>query len=309
MTGLVTVFGGDGFIGRYTVSALLRDGWRVRVASRRPKRGWFLKAQADLGQIAWTTSDIGDAGSVARAVAGADAVVNLVGSFDDMDRVHVTGARTIAQAARDSGVRQLAHVSAIGADSESRSNYGRTKGEGEAAVRAAFPDAAILRPSIVFGREDRFINRFAGLIGMLPLVPIIGGGAKFQPVYVGDVAKAITAALGNDADARKAFELGGPEVLTMAQINRWTAAQIGRDPGFIEVPDSVSALLARATGWLPLAPISWDQWLMLQNDTVVADGAAGFADLGIAPLPLDAVADGWLVQYRRHGRFAVKTAA
>jgi uncharacterized protein YbjT (DUF2867 family) len=308
MTGLVTVFGGDGFIGRYTVNALLRDGWRVKVASRKSKRGWFLKAQADLGHIAWATADINDRASVARAIEGADAVVNLVGSFDNMDRVHVAGARSIAEAATVAGVKALVHVSAIGADAKSGCDYGRTKGEGEAAVRAAFPAATILRPSIVFGREDAFINRFAGLIRKLPIVPIIGGRAKFQPVYVGDVAKAVSAALG-EAHAGKTLELGGPEVLSMAQINRWIAARIGYDRSFIEVPDAAAAMLARTTGWLPAAPITWDQWLMLQKDNVVAEGAAGFEDLGIVPLPLDAVSEGWLVQYRKHGRFADKIAA
>ena len=199
--------------------------------------------------------------------------------------------------------RALVHVSAVGADTGSASAYGRSKGDGEAAVRAAFADAAILRPSIIFGREDQFINRFAGLIRMSPVVPVIAPDAKFQPAYVGDVADAVVAALGSAA-AGKIFEIGGPQVLTMRELLRWIADATGRSPLFVEIPDFAASALASGFGWAPFAPITRDQWLMLQHDNVVASGAAGLAEFGIAPTSLAAVADGWLVQYRRHGRFA-----
>ena len=178
-----------------------------------------------------------------------------------------------------------------------------SKGDGEAAVRKAFPGAAILRPSILFGREDNFINRFATMIRFLPVVPVVAPQTKFQPVYVGDVADAVLATLGEDA-AGNMFELGGPQVLTMLDLQRWIAAATGRKRLFVEMPDMVSGALATGLGWAPGAPITKDQWLMLQRDNVVAAGAAGLGQLGITPTSLAAVADGWLVQYRRHGRFA-----
>lgn len=305
MVETVTVFGGDGFVGRYVVQALLKAGHRVRVASRNPKRGWFLKAQANLGQIAYVAADITRAETLRHAVEGACAVINLVGILKgDFDAVHRQGAANVAAAARAAGVETLVHLSAIGADAESQSAYGRSKGQGEAAARAAFPAATILRPSIIFGREDQFINRFAGLIRILPFVPVIGGATRFQPAFVGDVARAVAAIVDDpQAHAAKTYELGGPEVMTMTGINRWIAEATGRDRPLIEIPDEVSGLLATLTGWLPGAPITRDQWLMLQCDNVVAAKAKGLAALGIAPTPLDAVAPGWLVQYRKHGRF------
>lgn len=299
---IVTVFGGGGFLGRYVAQALLRDGWQVRVAERAPKNAWRLKAQANLGQIAFVSADITRPETLEKAVAGTTAVVNLVGRFDHMDEVHVAGARHVAEAAARSGASALVHVSAIGADAESPSAYGRTKGEGEAAVRAAFPAATILRPSVVFGREDAFINRFAGLIRMMPVMPVIGGAALLQPVFAGDVAKAVVAGLARPGET---FELGGPDVFSMAALNQWIADKTGRSPLFIEVPDAVSGAIATLTGWLPGAPITADQWKMLQSPNVVAEDAKTLADLGIAPTPLDLVADGWLIEYRRHGRFGV----
>lgn len=304
---LITVFGGGGFIGRYVVQRLLARGARVRIAEREPRKALFLKPLGGLGQTQFVAADVRDAASVARALQGSDAVINLVGSFDDMFAVQADGAGNVAAAASAAGVSTLVHISAIGADSDSESKYGRSKGEGEATVRAAFPQATIVRPSIVFGREDRFINRFAGMIRMAPIVPVIAPGAKFQPVYVGDVADAVVAALGNDA-AGKAFELGGPQVLTMLALQRWIADATGRSPLFVEIPDVVGGALASGFGWAPGAPITKDQWLMLQRDNVVAPGAASLGDLGIVPTSLAAVADGWLVQYRRHGRFAELTA-
>ena len=300
---LITVIGGGGFLGRYVVQRLLARGARVRVGEREPRKAVFLKPLGGLGQTQFVIADVRDPASVARAVAGSDAVINLAGAFDDMQAVQADGAGHVAAAAKSAGARTLVHISAIGADSDGASAYARSRGDGEAAVRRAFPRAAILRPSIIFGREDHFINRFAAIIRLAPVIPIIAAGTKFQPAYVGDVAEAVVAALGDDA-AGKLFELGGPQVLTMAELQRWIAEATGRKPLFVELPDAVSAVLATAFGWAPGAPITKDQWLMLQRDNVVAGGAAGFDQFGITPTSLGAVAEGWLVQYRRNGRFA-----
>ena len=302
---LVTVFGGSGFLGRYIVRALLDTGARVRIAARNPGDGWFLKTQGGLGQTQFVAADVRKPDSVARALVGATAAVNLVGILKgDFDAFHVEGACNVAQGAAKAGCGALVQVSAIGADPASASAYGRSKGEGEAAVRAAFPSATVLRPSIVFGREDGFVNRFADLIAMLPVVPIIRGPAKFQPVYVGDVADAVVAALGDPAaHGDKTYELGGPEVISMAALNRWIAAATGRKRAFVAMPDAVAGAMASLTGWLPGAPMTRDQWLMLQSDNVVT-AADGLKALGVASTPLEAVAEGWLVRYRRHGRFA-----
>lgn len=300
---LITVLGGGGFVGRYVVQRLLARGARVRIAQRNPRAATFLKPLGGLGQTQFVAADVRDAASIARAVAGSDAVINLVGAFGDMQAVQADGAGHVAAAAAAAGVRTLAHVSAIGADRDSLSAYGRSKGDGEAAVRAAFPGAAILRPSIVFGREDQFINRFAAMMRVSPVIPIIAPATKFQPVYVGDVADAVVAALA-PAAAGQLYELGGPEVLTMAALLRWIADATGRSPLFVDVPDFVASALASGLGWAPGAPITKDQWLMLQQDNVAAADAAGLPQLGIVPTSLAAVADGWLVQYRRLGRFA-----
>jgi len=299
---LIIVFGGGGFVGRYVVQKLLARGARVRIAEREPRKALFLKPLGGLGQTQFVAADVRDAASVARAVQGSDAVVNLVGSFDDMQAVHIEGAGNVAKAVASAGIGVLVHLSAIGADGESASMYGRSKGAGDTLVRLHFPAAAILRPSIVFGREDKFINRFAAMIRMLPVIPVIAPKAKFQPVYVGDVADAVVGAL--DAAPGALFELGGPQVLTMGELQRWIADATGRSRLFVDVPDAVAGALASGLGWAPGAPITKDQWLMLQRDTIVAAGAAGFGDLGITPNSLASVADGWLVQYRRHGRFA-----
>jgi len=302
---LVTVFGGDGFVGRYVVQALLKSGARVRVASRNPKRGWFLKSQANLGQIAYVAADVTRPETLVRALNEADIAINLVGSFDNMDMIQNRGAANVAAAAAKAGVGQLIHMSAIGADSASPSGYGKSKGDGEAAVRAAFPGAVILRPSIIFGREDQFINRFAGLIRMLPVVPVFSAETRFQPVFVGDVAHAVMAALAKTEAAGKIYELGGPQTFSMLEINQWVADSCGREKYYFQVSDLIGAGMAKLTGWLPGAPMTWDQWLMLQSDNVVSEGASGLSALGVAPTPLEAIAPGWLVQYRKHGRFGV----
>lgn len=306
---LVTVFGGGGFLGRYAVQALLAKGYRVRVAQRDPRQAWFLKPQGGLGQTQFVAADLARPDTVLRAVQGADAVVNLVGVLQGaFQRVHVTGARNIAEAATKAGVGTLVQVSAIGADSASPSAYGRSKGDGEAAVRAAFPTAIILRPSVVFGPEDQFVNRFAGMIAKVPAVPVLRAGARFQPVYVADVAAAIAAALATpDAYAGRTLALGGPDIITMEGLIRYIARTIGRRPVIVALPDMVGATIARA-GFLPGAPITQDQWRMLQRDNVVGDRADaqedGLAAMGLTPTPLAAVAPDWLVRYRRQGRFA-----
>jgi uncharacterized protein YbjT (DUF2867 family) len=303
---LVTIFGGGGFLGRYVAQALLTKGLRVRVACRNPAGAMHIKPLGNLGQVQLIAADVRKPASVARAVSDADAVVNLVGSFANMNAVQNLGAGNVAKAAADAGVNALVHISAIGANPDSEAEYGRSKAAGEAAVRTAFPSATILRPSIVFGREDQFINRFAGLIRMLPIVPVIGAGTLFQPVYVGDVAKAIAVAL--DGPSGETFELGGPDIYSMLELNRWIAKAIGRDPAFIEVPDIAARLLAKGTGWLPGAPITMDQYKMLGSDNVVT-GSDGLVSFGIVPTPLDVVADDWLDIYRKHGRFGRASAA
>ena len=303
---LVTVFGGGGFVGRYVVQALCGAGARVRVAVRNTRVAGSLKTLGNLGQVSLAACDITKPGSIANALAGADMAVNLVGSFDNMDAVQRAGAGNVAQAAADAnsgaGLAALVHISAIGADVDSDAVYGRSKGAGEMAVRLAFPSAVILRPSIVFGREDAFINRFAGLIRMLPVVPVIGAATKFQPVFVGDVAKAVVAAL-RGGHSGETLELGGPQVLSMLQLNEWIARATGRSGKlFVPVPNFAAKAMATGTGWLPGAPITSDQFKMLGRDNVVS-GVDGLAAFGITPTPLDAVAEGWLDIYRKHGRF------
>ena len=306
MAGLVTIFGGGGFLGRYVVQELLKGGVRVRVAGRDPKNAWFLKTQGGLGQTQFVSADITRPDSVARAVQGSTAVVNLVGLLAGaFDAVHVAGARTIAEAARATGADAMVQVSAIGADPASASHYARTKGEGEAAVRAAFPTATILRPSILFGPEDQFVNKFAQMARILPVLPVIRGPVLFQPAFVADVARAIArAALDPLTYGGRTFELGGPERISMEALNRWIAAEIGRSPAIVNIPDAAAALMAKVGRFVPGAPITPDQFLLLQSDNVVAPDADGFAAFGIDPVPLAAVAPGWLVRYRRHGRFS-----
>jgi uncharacterized protein YbjT (DUF2867 family) len=306
---LVTVFGGSGFLGRYVTQALLAQGARLRVAGQTMVSGQHLKPLGNLGQLQLIAADVRKPASLMRAVTGVDMVVNLVGSFDNLNAIQHLGAGNIAKAAAAAGCAALVHVSAIGADANSAAEYGRSKAAGEAAVLGAFPSAVILRPSIVFGREDAFINRFAGLIRMLPVVPVIGAGARFQPVFVGDVARAVVAALSDTRFAGQTLELGGPQVFTMRALNEWIAGAIGRDPAFVDVPDFAAYAMARGTGWMPGAPITLDQFRMLGNDNVVADGKDGLAMMDIAATPLDAVADDWLDIYRKHGRFKSQAAS
>lgn len=302
---LVTLFGGSGFLGRYVAQGLLAAGVRIRLAERDPSAAQRVRPTAGLGKVQIVPANILRPESVAAALHGADAAVNLVGILSgDFQAVHVRGAENVARAAADAGLGGLVHISAIGADADSPSAYGRSKGQGEAAVRAAFPAATIIRPSILFGPEDQFTNRFAGLMAGAPFVPVLSGKTKFQPAYVVDVAHAIVkAALDPAGFGGRTFELGGPQVMTMRQVNEELARLTARQPNFIDVPDAAGSALASLTGWLPGAPITRDQWLMLQKDNVVGPDADGFAAFGIDPTPMGAVAGRWLVNYRKHGRF------
>lgn len=306
---LVTLFGGGGFLGRHAAQALMQAGARVRIVQRDPKRAFAVKALGNLGQVQFVAADASNAEAVRKATTGSDAVVNLIGILKgDFQRAHVTTAVNIAEAAAASGAAMV-QISAIGAAADSASAYGRSKYAGEAKVRMMLPQVTILRPSIVFGREDGFINRFAGMIRMAPVVPVVAPHTRFQPVFVGDVADAMVAALADPAaHAGKTYELGGPQAISMRALIEWIAGKIGRAPLLVDVPDFAASALASATGWLPGAPITKDQWAMLGSDNVVAPGARTLADLGVAPTPLDAVAEGWLDIYRRHGRFGGKAA-
>lgn len=296
---LVTLIGGGGFIGRYVAQDLLRAGARVRIAQRNPKQAFFLKPLGGLGQTQFIAIDVARPDTVARAVAGSDVVINLSGTWGDFDAVHVRGSENVARAAAEAGVAALIHLSANGADAQGASAYARSKAEGEARVRAAFAGATVLRPTVVFGREDQFTNRFAGMMGW-PVVPVLRAETKFQPVYVVDVADAVATVLADpEAHAGRTYELGGPDVMTMRELFRAIAREAGRKPRFVELSDGLGGLLAG----LPGTPITRDQWQMLQCDTLVPEGAEGLAALGVTPTPFAAVASLWLVRFRRAGRF------
>lgn len=303
---LVTVFGGAGFIGRYVCEALFRAGVRVRIAQRDPRKAYIIQPLAPVGRFGFAKADVTDAASVREAVKSATAVINLCGVFGRAMRgVHVEGAHNVALAAREAGARALVQVSAIGADVASPSWYGRTKGEGEAAVRSAFPGATIIRPSLVFGPEDNLTNRFARM-ARLPFLPLIAGKRNFRPVYVRDVAGAIAmAALEPTRFGGKAFEIGGPQVLSMTELHREVLAITGQDPQLVQLPDFLASLMSRF-GWLPGAPLTRDQWLMLQRDNVPAKDAAGLEAFGIEPTPLAAVAYEWLGRFRPGGKFGAR---
>ena len=311
MDELVTLFGGGGFLGRYVVQELLAAGARVRVAARDPSHAYFLKPLGGLGQSQFAVADVTKADSAMRVAQGSTAVINLVGVLSGaFERVHVDGARNAARAAAKAGAKAFVQVSAIGADAAAASAYERTKGLGEQAVRDAFADATIVRPSILFGPEDGFINRFAGMIALAPIVPVVRSSVRFQPAWVGDVARAIArAALHPREHGGKTYELGGPEIVSMEELNRRIARAIGRTPRLLPVPDGIAAAMARFGGWLPGAPMTWDQWLMLRQDNVAGANTEGFAAFGIDPTPLAAVAPGYLVRYRRNGRFGQSAAA
>ena len=302
---LVVLIGGSGFFGCHLAQELLTRGARLRIASRHPERAYSLKPLGNLGQVQFVRCDVTRAASLAAAVTGANAVVNLVGAFaGNLDAVQGKGAGTIAAAARDAGAGAFVHVSAIGADPESSVAYARTKAEGEDAVRAAFPQATILRPSILFGQDDGFLNMFGGLIEALPALPVFAPNAKLQPLFVDDAAQAVAHALADPAaHGGKLYEIAGPEVLTMLELNEAIAAAEGRKRLFVPLPDAVSGAIAAFTGWLPGAPMTTSQWKLLQPGNVASGQFPGLKELGVSPRPLRLFLDRWMVRYRRCGRF------
>ena len=301
---LVTVFGGGGFIGRYVCEYLMKRGVRVRIAQRNPRQAFFIQPLGQVGQFGFERADITNMDSVRNAVHGASAVINLCGVFGrDMHDVHVDGARNVAEAARALGAKALVHVSAIGASVDSPSAYGRTKAEGEEAVRSAFPDASIIRPSLVFGPEDDLTNRFAAM-AQWPFLPVIAAKRNFQPVYVRDLAKAIAlAALGPTKYGAAIYEIGGPQVLSMVALHKAILEITGQKPEIAPLPDLFGDLLSRF-GWLPGAPLTRDQWLMLQRDNVASGELPGLEAFGIEPTPLAAVGHEWLSRFHKGGKFA-----
>ena len=306
----IVLMGGGGFFGTHVAQELLARGARLRIASRHPKRAWRIKTLGNLGQVQFLRADITDRALMPALVSGADAVVNLVGAFKgDLGAVHVSGPGALAAASTAAGVGAFVHVSANGADGTSAQAYARTKAQGEAAVLGAFPKATILRPSILFGGDDNFINMFARLISAMPVLPVFGPEAKMQPVFVDDAAAALVNALCNpDKFGGKTYELCGPDVLTMGALNRQIASAQGRTTHFIDLPDLLSAGFAMATGWLPGAPISSDQFALLKAGNV-SSGMPGLKALGVSARPLSLFLERWMVQYRKHGRFGDKVRA
>jgi uncharacterized protein YbjT (DUF2867 family) len=306
MTDVATVFGGSGFIGRYVVRRLARTGMTVRVAVRDPEAALFLKPAGRLGQIVPLYAPVTNEAAVTRAVAGAEWVINLVGILAEsravpFQTIHVDAAARVARLAAAAGVRRFAHMSAIGADPASDSRYATTKGEGEIAVQAAFPDATILRPSIVFGPEDKFFNRFAAMARMLPFMPVIEGATRMQPVYAGDVADAVAAALLSEAAIGKTYELGGPKVWLFVDLLAYILKQTGRDLPLVNMPVPLVRLQAFAMELLPGKPFTRDQLKMLRRDNVVASDALSLIDLGISPMAVEQIVPDYLRRYRPGG--------
>jgi uncharacterized protein YbjT (DUF2867 family) len=311
---LVTVFGGSGFIGRHLVRRLCAKGWRVRVAVRRPNEALFLKPMGDVGQVQLVQANIRDDGSVRAAVSGSDDVINLVGILFESGKqsfsaVQAEGPGRIGAAASAAGVKRVVQISAIGANAESESDYAKSKAAGEAALHAAFPSATILRPSIVFGPEDDFFNRFASLARMLPMLPLIGGGeTRFQPVYVADVADAIMAVLADGTTAGKTFELGGPRVYSFRELMEIVLHETGRRRPLIAIPLGLAKLKAWFLQLLPNPMLTVDQVKLLAYDNVVSEGAAGLKTLGITPTTVEAIVPSYLWRFRPKGQFEDKTA-
>ncbi len=308
---LIALVGGSGFIGTHVAQALLARGARLRVCSRHPERGYRMKTLGGLGRVQLVAVDVTKPHTLEVALTGCDAVVNLVGAFKgNLDAVQGSGAGQIAAIARAKGAKAFVHMSAIGAEASSSVAYASSKAAGEAAVLAAFPEAVVLRPSVVFGEEDAFINLFAGLIASAPVMPVFAADSRFQPVFVDDVADAVANVLAAPAlFAGRTFELGGPEAISIGDLNRRIARAAGRAPVFLELPDGVSAAFAALTGWLPGAPMSRDQWVMLRQGNVVSGTLPGLAELGVQARPLELFLDRWMVRFRKHGRFGARTKA
>lgn len=316
MSRLVTIFGGSGFVGRYIARRMAKEGWRVRVAVRRPNEALFVKPYGVPGQVEPLACNIRDDASVRAMIRGADAVVNCVGILNSLgrntfDAVQAEGAGRVARIAAEEGVGALVHISAIGADAGSESDYARTKAEGEAAVLAAFPNAVILRPSIIFGTEDQFFNRFAGMTRLGPILPVVGAATKFQPVHVDDVAKAAVAGVLGQA-APGIYELGGPEVDTFRGLMQRMLKVIQRRRAVVGIPFFVARIMAfgfdmvqaLTLGLIENKVLTRDQVRNLARDNVVAPGAKGLADLGITPTAMEAVLPEYLWRYRPAGQFA-----
>ncbi len=315
MPQLVTIFGGSGFVGRYIAQRMARQGWRVRVAVRRPNEAHFVRPYGRVGQVEPILANIRNDESVRQALMGADAVVNCVGTFDasgknNFDAVQHEGAARIARIAAELGVSRMVHISAIGADADGDSLYAQSKGKGEQAILEAFPSAMILRPSVVFGPEDQFFNRFAGMARMSPAIPLVGADTKFQPVYVDDVAHA--AELGVLGQAEPGiYELGGPDVDTFRELIEQMLGVIRRRRLILPLPFWLGSVMGRVTGvvsaltgGLAPQPITLDQVRSLRSDNIVSEGAKSFADLGITPASIEAVIPSYLWQFRPSGQYA-----
>ena len=315
MTKLVTIFGGSGFVGRYIAQRMARQGWRVRVAVRRPNEAHFVKPYGRVGQVEPVLCNIRNDESVRSVSQGADVVINCVGTFDargknNFDAVQHEGAARIARIAAEAGVARMVHISAIGADGEGDSLYAQSKGRGEAAVLDAMPNAVILRPSVIFGPEDEFFNRFAGMARMSPVVPLVGADTKFQPVYVDDVATAAEMAALGQADAG-VYELGGPDVESFRELIQMTLDIIRRRRLVVGLPLWIGTLMGQVTGAISFLtgglapqPITVDQVKSLRQDSVVTGDTKTFADLGIEPTAMEAVLPSYLWQFRPSGQYA-----
>lgn len=309
---LVTVFGGSGFIGRYIVRHLAAKGVRVRVAVRDTEKAQFLKPAGDLGQISTMPVSVTDPDGVRRAVDGADWVINLVGILYErgsrsFEKIHVEGARTVAKAAAEAGASRLLHLSALGADAASKSKYARSKAAGEAAVLEAFPTATIFRPSVIFGQEDRFFNLFGELARVSPVLPFFthvvphaenGGGPKFQPVYVGDVADAAIAVLSREDSASGVYELTGPVIYDMREIMQTVVKYTDRRPYICGLPFWLAKIEAFFLQFLPKPLLTPDQVKLLETDNVASGQHPGLTELGVAPTTVESVVPAYLRRFR-----------
>lgn len=306
---IVTVLGGSGFIGRHLAQHLLARGARLRVVCRHPEQAIDLKPLGGLGYVQIVRADIALSESLVPIFEGSDAVVNLVGAFNgDLDAVQGKGLAHVANAAREAGVASFVHVSALGADAQSAIPYARTKAEGEQAVLAGFPTATVIRPAIVFGPDDQFVQRFARLIEKASVLPVFAPQAKFQPVLVDDLSDAICAVLSDDkTHAGKTYEAAGPQQLTMLEFNQNIAKAQNRQRLFLELPDFISSMIA-GFGFLPGMPITKQQWNLLKEGSVASGTLPGLTELGIQARPLGLYLDRWMVAYRQFGRFNTKAS-